>query len=171
MADYKIYVACLAAYNNGILHGVWMDATMDESDLWLALRQMLKESPIEDAEEWAIHDYDGFPDGIISEYTSFERIHALALFLQEHEKLGEEVLSHFSGDLEDARLAIEEHYMGCYQTLADYAEESTVGCYGEFPDQLMHYMDWEAMARDMLYNGDVYVLQTAYDEEHVFLNH
>ena len=25
----KIYVACLAAYNNGILHGRWIDANQD----------------------------------------------------------------------------------------------------------------------------------------------
>jgi Antirestriction protein (ArdA) len=25
--EYRIYVACLAAYNNGYLHGKWIDAT------------------------------------------------------------------------------------------------------------------------------------------------
>ena len=33
------------------------------------------------------------------------------------------VLSHFGGDLENAKKAMEENYSGCYKSLADYAEE------------------------------------------------
>lgn len=29
MSDNRIYVACLASYNNGVLHGKWIDATAD----------------------------------------------------------------------------------------------------------------------------------------------
>ncbi len=29
----RIYVACLAAYNNGILHGAWIDATQGEDGI------------------------------------------------------------------------------------------------------------------------------------------
>ena len=29
-SDFKIYVADLAAYNNGKLHGVWIDAMADD---------------------------------------------------------------------------------------------------------------------------------------------
>lgn len=34
MENPAIYVADLAAYNNGILHGVWIDATKDIADIW-----------------------------------------------------------------------------------------------------------------------------------------
>ena len=52
----RIYVACLAAYNNGHLHGEWIKVT-DEASIWEAVQAMLFASPIEeDAEEWAIHD-------------------------------------------------------------------------------------------------------------------
>ena len=33
----RIYVACLAAYNNGILHGAWIEAT-DAWSMWEATR-------------------------------------------------------------------------------------------------------------------------------------
>ena len=33
MTEPKIYVADLAAYNNGKLHGVWIDATLDLEDI------------------------------------------------------------------------------------------------------------------------------------------
>ncbi|MDT9165744.1 antirestriction protein ArdA, partial [Escherichia coli] len=56
----RIYVACLAAYNNGILHGAWIDAAREPWAIYDDIRRMLRASPITDAEEWAIHDYEGF---------------------------------------------------------------------------------------------------------------
>lgn len=51
----RIYVACLAAYNSGRLHGAWIDASQDVDDIWNELKQVLASSPVPDAEEWAIH--------------------------------------------------------------------------------------------------------------------
>lgn len=51
----RIYVACLAAYNAGRLHGRWIDADKGQDQIWAEVRQMLKESPESRAEEWAIH--------------------------------------------------------------------------------------------------------------------
>jgi len=63
----RIYVACLAAYNNGHLHGRWIDATRGESHICEQTRAMRAASPIEAAEEWAIHDYEGFEGAPISD--------------------------------------------------------------------------------------------------------
>ena len=51
----RIYLACLAAYNNGRLHGAWVDADQGTDHIWSELRKMLRASPEPDAEEWAIH--------------------------------------------------------------------------------------------------------------------
>ena len=56
----RIYVACLAAYNNGHLHGRWIDANQDPDAIQVEISAMLAASPIADAEEWAIHDYEGY---------------------------------------------------------------------------------------------------------------
>ena len=40
----RIYVACLAAYNNGRLHGRWIDAT-DPHKVWEQVNAMLAASP------------------------------------------------------------------------------------------------------------------------------
>ncbi|HBJ92860.1 MAG TPA: antirestriction protein ArdA, partial [Hyphomonadaceae bacterium] len=32
--DIRIYIACLAAYNNGYLHGAWIDTTLGEKAIW-----------------------------------------------------------------------------------------------------------------------------------------
>jgi len=49
-----IYVACLASYNNAILHGRWIEVT-DEYIVVEQIKEMLADSPEEDAEEYAIH--------------------------------------------------------------------------------------------------------------------
>ena len=54
----RIYVACLAAYNNGYLHGDWIDADQDVDEIRDEIATMLARSPIEHAEEYAIHDYE-----------------------------------------------------------------------------------------------------------------
>ena len=56
----QIWIASLADYNNGHLRGAWIDATQDPEDLHAATQRILSESQEPGAEEWAIHDYDGF---------------------------------------------------------------------------------------------------------------
>ncbi len=36
------------------------------------------------------------------------------------------------------------------------------------PEALRLYIDWEAMARDARLNGEVFAVETAHDEVHVF---
>lgn len=66
--EIRIYVACLAAYNNGILHGAWIDATQDEDAIRDEIAAMLKASPVSGAEEYAIHDHEGFEGVPVAEY-------------------------------------------------------------------------------------------------------
>ena len=87
IAPIRIYVACLAAYSNGHLQGRWIDATLGESHIWEQTRAMLVASPIDAAEEWAIHDTHGFEGAPISEWESFESVANIAEFIEEHEEL------------------------------------------------------------------------------------
>ncbi|CAA0114026.1 Uncharacterised protein [Halioglobus japonicus] len=168
--DIRIYVADLAAYNNGKLHGVWIDATTDLDTLWKAVHAMLKTSPEPDAEEWGIHDYEGFGGYRLSEYESFERVHDIAEYLEEYPDLGPELLDHTGDDLEEARRALEDNYAGQYTSLADYAEELTSST-TEIPEILAYYIDYERLGRDMELSGDIYTIETAHDEVHVFWSH
>ncbi|MGD9664693.1 MAG: antirestriction protein ArdA [Novosphingobium sp.] len=163
----RIYVACLAAYNNGYLHGAWIDAAQEPWAIYDAVRVMLKASPIENAEEWAIHDYEGFGGIRLSEYTSFERVSQLAAFIAEHGKIGAALLDHHCGDLDEARKALTERYHGAHTSLADYVQELTEET-TEIPQSLRYYIDWQAMARDAELSGDLFTIQTAHDAVHVF---
>lgn len=95
----RIYVACLSSYNQGVIHGDWFDCD-DLETLEQEIEQMLQKSPanatrrtrriprgkyfalsdemvtvvVHRAEEWAIHDYEGFGSLQLSEYTSLQAV-------------------------------------------------------------------------------------------------
>jgi antirestriction protein len=166
--EIKIYVADLAAYNSGYLHGVWIDATLDVSDIQASISRMLAASPVADAEEYAIHDHEGFDGYDLGEYAGIDTAHDIALFLEEYEDFGGALLNH-CGDLDDAKKSASEDYCGCHKSLADYAQELTEET-TEIPQTLRHYIDYEAMARDMEMNGDVFTVETGYQQVHIFWN-
>lgn len=165
--EIRIYVACLASYNNGILHGAWIDATQGEDGILQHVETMLEQSSEEDAEEWAIHDYEGFGDIDLSEYASFETVASFAEFIEEHGDLGAELIAHY-GDLDDALEAITDHYAGEYDSLEDYAEQFTEET-TQIPESLRFYIDYEKMAADMEVN-DVFAIKLG-RSVHVFWRH
>ena len=161
----RIYVACLAAYNNGFLHGAWIDASDDLDAIQAQVAKMLASSPIPDAEEYAIHDYEDFGDFSLSEHAGLETAHTIALFLADTGSLGAMLLSHFSGDLNDAQNAL-ENYAGVYESVADFAQELTEET-TTIPDNLQYYIDYDAMAKEMELNGDIIALEEGYNRVHI----
>lgn len=163
----RIYVACLAAYNRGYLHGAWIDAAQEAWTIWDAVKDMLAASPIAGAEEWAIHDYEGFGEVRINECAGLDRVAELAGFITEHAEVGAALLDHFGGDIEEAREAMADRYLGAHASLADYVqvltEEGTT-----IPQPLRCYVDWQAMARDAEMSGDLFTVTAARDVVHVF---
>lgn len=119
MDTLQIYVACLASYNNGILYGEWIDATQDESDIVAEIQEILAKSPIEDAEEWAVHDFEGFGDIRIEEYSSIITIVEYASFITQHGELGKALLAEYA--LDDAETMLNDCYQGCFDSEVDFA--------------------------------------------------
>lgn len=167
--DIRIYVVCLAAYNNGYLHGRWINAEQDADAIRAEIAQMLKASPIPDAEEFAIHDYEGFEGYGLSEYEGIDRVADLAAFIGAHSAVAGRLLDHYGGDLDEARAAIEEHYCGCYSSAQEFAEELTEQS-GPIPENLRYYIDYAAMARDLVIN-DVLPIETGFEDVHIFWRH
>lgn len=165
--EIRIYVADLAAYNAGHLHGVWIDACEDIGNIWKQIKVMLAASPEVFAEEYAIHDYEGFGGYALSEYAGIETAHEIACFIAEYSDFGGELLNYFGGDLGDAKTATEENYSGCYQSLADYAQDLTEET-TQIPENLTYYIDYERMGRDMEMSGDIFTLETGFQTVHVF---
>lgn len=90
MEDMRIYVSSLSDYNNGRLEGKWLDLAdySDASELMEAIQEMLDELTKkyksidgEVREEWAVHDYEGIPSTLASEYMGeqdFQQLYDIA---------------------------------------------------------------------------------------------
>ena len=172
MADTpRIYVACLAAYNGGRLHGEWIDADQSADEIHESIKQMLSRSPEPSAEEWAVHDHENFAGIEVKEYESIETVAAIAAFLGEHGAAAVVAYNHFS-DLDEARNALADNYYGEWSSLADWAEEylSDTGGLENVPDSLRNYIDFERWARDLEMSGDIFSVEVD-RRVHIFSNH
>lgn len=145
----RIYVACLASYTAGHLFGEWFDVDCDAEDLQAQIATMLADSPIPNAEEWAIHDHEGFTGWTVDEYTPIPDVCQVAELFSEHGAAFGAALSAF--DSVDCAISAMEHYCGAFDSAADYAEEFAEGC-GELcdvPQAIKWCIDWERYAASL----------------------
>ncbi|HEF4732917.1 antirestriction protein ArdA [Burkholderia multivorans] len=140
-AQRRIYVACLAAYNAGILYGKWIDCEdKDAFEIQEEVDEMLKGSPCPGAEEWAIHDHEGF-GGLLGEHDSFERVAELNEALNEH---GDALLAFLEAFGRDADIEkFSEAYRGQWDSPEAFAEDWAIEADVIRPDHpLYSYVDW-----------------------------
>ena len=169
----SIYVACLAAYNNGKLHGTWIDCCQPAEDIDAEIQRMLESSPEPDAEEWAIHDFEGFGSWKPGESESIDTIAEVAEMIEEHGPVFADLMANFHGDLKSAKYHMERSYMGCFNSMQDYAEQFMKDCgdLDSIPEHLHAYFDFEAYARDLERDGHIFVIETGHLQQvHVFTN-
>jgi len=150
----RVYVACLASYNAGRLHGRWLDA-VDLDELREGVAVMLAASPAPDAEEWAIHDHEGFGPLRLSEYESLERVAELGAAIADHGPAFATYASHIGQDHATPE-GFEEAFRGEWQSEREFAEELArdLGYLAEIDgNPLAYHIDWESWARE-LFCGD-----------------
>lgn len=187
METMRIYVACLASYNAGRLHGAWFDLDdwQDADDLSEAVKeQVLLTSPypnvmveciacggdginpnesdsicktchgtgeVPSAEETAIHDHEGFPEGSVGEYTSFGKLYEIRERIEEAEEEfgddGQEILEAFEhcfGTNDTPISTIRDAYRGKYDSCAAFSEEFAIETGGIKDDSpYFSFIDWE----------------------------
>jgi antirestriction protein len=170
MTTPRIYVACLAAYNNGRLHGEWIDADQSADELHEAVARMLALSPEPGAEEWAIHDYEGFGELSLSEWESFEHVSAIAVGIAKHGDAFSAWLSYDeSQDATDVQ-AFEDAYRGEWDSLRAYAENlaDDIGLYDAAEKSGSHYVtvDIDALERDL--DIELYTAESDHHTIYVF---
>ena len=163
----QIYVASLSDYNAGRLHGEWIDADQSAEEIQAAVSAMLAESKEFIAEEWAIHDYEGFAGLRIEEYDSFERVAMLAELVEEH---GEAFALWYDwqtwSEDDDLGEMFQEHYCGSANSEEEYVEQWHEDCGYEIPDWLRCHVDWESVARE--FQMDYYMPRASDGTVHVF---
>ena len=57
MSANRIYVACLASYNNGVLHGAWIDASTDVAEMQEQINSMLRASQFPNVTVKLVEEY------------------------------------------------------------------------------------------------------------------
>ncbi len=146
----RVYVACLAAYNNGILHGQWIEANQPAEAIQSEIQDMLDSSPVMGAEEWAIHDYEGFKGLRLSEYEEIAKVSEIAGLIKEYGQAWALFAEYVS--LEFAtKENYEEAYQGEWDSEEDFAEDLASETM-EIPEHLRFYIDYEKFARDLFIN-------------------
>jgi antirestriction protein len=149
----RIYVACLASYTAGILHGEWIDAT-DADVIREAIQEMLKGSPTAGAEEWAIHDYEGFGSIRLSEWEDVDRVAELGALIDEHGEAFAAYADHVGVDYATEE-SFQDAYCGEWDSEQAYAENLFDELYGhDVPEHIAPYIDYEAFARDLFINDN-----------------
>jgi len=140
-----------------------------EYAIYAEIQQMLAASPIPNAEEWAIHDYEDFGSYSLNEYEGISSVCEIAAFIEEHGELGIEVAAYL-GDLNSAQEALENNYHGEYDNELDFATNLFDDCYSnDLPENIKYYIDYEAFCRD-IFISDYYSIEIA-GKCHVFLNY
>jgi antirestriction protein len=154
----KIYIACLASYTNGTLHGKWIDATSDVDEMQEDVNALLRSSKypnvmvecpacggvcrvgacstckgsgeVPSAEEIAIHDFDGVPD--LGEYCGLRAVADYVEFVEAHDSFEADeiraVMDDCCGDLALAKERLEDGYCGTFARFQDFADEHVDGC-------------------------------------------
>lgn len=168
----RIYVACLASYNAGILHGRWIDASSDVDAMQAEISAMLRASPcpnvtvrdpdtgenVPSAEEYAVHDYDGVPS-TFGEYPSLQSIADFVALTEEFDHIDADdiaaIAANWHGDMTAARDALQDNFCGVYDSFRDYADEAAdemIAAHSpgaEIPQALINYFDYAAWSRDL----------------------
>ncbi len=155
-----IYVACLSAYGNGYLHGDWIDASEGIDHVKDCIKEILSTSPVaEECEEWAIHDFQGFGNYKVEEYSDLDKLCEIAEFLRECDKFPPDVVSELVNDygIDGAKEKMEEDFIGEFESTTDLAYHfvDEFGYLDGVSKTVARYFDYKSFGRDLDLNGDV----------------
>lgn len=154
----RIYVACLASYNAGTLFGKWIDAAQTADEIREEISEMLKNSPESGAEEWAVHDFEGFGSISLGEWPDLQRVSKIASLLEEYGDAFSLWYQHQDGsyvELDEMEERFNEQCHGAHdskEAFADYLLEST-GEIMSVPEWARRYFDYHTYARDLELEG------------------
>ena len=166
METSKVWVADLAAYNNGSLEGFWMELTSDASEMASEIKTFMDaqtEKHGELREEYAFHDYD---NPINSNWGEYESLKDIAEVMETLESVDTETLQ--AGlELNMSLSDITNCFSGCYDSAEDfgYQDLEDSGRLSELESMgMLYYMDVEAYGNALLVdaswtevNGTIYV--------------
>lgn len=164
----KIYVADLAEYNAGRLYGKWLnlDDYSDSEELKTAVYSVPKINPYssgKERNEYAIHAYtlDYSYDPNFGEYPDLEAVFCYHELCNKH---GEAFAVWFScikssihsDDYSEWENSFGDSFEGEFSSYNELAEHFVdEGLFGEIPDTIINYIDYEAIGRDLSFEYSI----------------
>ena len=160
----SVWIGCLAAYNQGILHGDWVVVGDGMNVIEDQIQRILAESPVEDSEEWFLGDTDNLP--YMGEFPSLEKMDDVGEFIKMNSDIYPpavllKVLEFTAIDLELANELIEE-CMGIYPNFREFSDSiADEIVFSELPNcyrnnsVLTQYFDYESFANDLAHDYHV----------------
>ena len=153
----RIYAACLASYNAGRLYGRWIDAA-DADTMREEIADMLAKSPTPGAEEYAIHDYDGFGARFSSEHPDLDNLAEFAALLEEYDaEIVEAAFNCVGNRTPEAIRDTLENYIGelnSDEEVGEYLIENGLFA-SDCPEELKPYLDADRIGRDFTVGGSI----------------
>jgi antirestriction protein len=156
-----ICIQNLGKYTEGELIYKWISLPVDEEEFRAALKEI--EIDGEEYEEFFIADYEEFLGYQVGEYENFETLNNLAeeiISLKEYEiEALEAIIESESNDLENALEILQSGDYQFYPNLETLEELAEImideGFFGDIPENLVNYIDYEKLGRDLSYDGYV----------------
>jgi antirestriction protein len=174
---HRFYAACLASYTNGVLHGAWIDLDSDADVLREAVQAMLAASKQPGAEEWAVHDTEGWLLKGVGEYPGLDTLAEIADAIEhcEADSVDVGLFAAWRDVGDDINAAAVERFRDCYAGsgsdeaawCAQWMEDT--GEHEGAPKLHVQYFDYEAYARDLMLDGVVQFVHHD-NETHAFWN-
>lgn len=159
----RVWVASLSDYNSGRLHGEWVDAAVEESELREAVQRILASSPEPGAEEWGIFDYDNFGAYKVGEYEDLATVAGIARGIEEHGFAFATWAVVSDTHIDDLSIEFEDAFLGHFDSkelfvdsvLEDFDVEATLE--RELPSWLQPHVriDRDGIASDMQISGEL----------------
>jgi len=167
------WIGCLSCYNNGHLLGTWITAQQaaDEQNELGTIIYAGRGEPAHypntntpyvacvqcGGDEFDVFDTEHLPTkmGVLEFYNNAETLAELdADTLERLTVLGQWLGNHPQMNLADLISYDDENYSGQWDTFQDYAENyaDDTGLLDSMPDDLRHYFDYEAFARDLAHD-------------------
>jgi len=162
--DARLYVASLSHYNAGHLTGEWITVRPEDTarDVMAKVQGVLERAtengpdvtgPVE---EYAIHDFGGFPRSMYSEYMGEKEFGDVVAYLRAKEQHGtafEAFINLMGRDIpvHKWRERFEAHYIAAAESVHDFAVEHAQR-HPDFdrdalPMDLFSHIDWEGWVR------------------------
>ncbi|UZJ23698.1 antirestriction protein ArdA [Rhodococcus antarcticus] len=161
--DPKVWIGCLACYNDGALVGEWFDA-LGAGEIDLA--QVHAGSPRRlhtSCEELWVMDHEGFGGALKGECApgDADRLAEVLADVEDFECDPFAAYLSYQGSAEVDESTVSdfrECYEGVFDSPADWAGEyvESTGMLHGLPDEVTSYFDMEAFGRDAFIGGDLY---------------